>query len=269
MSPAGSTGRPWRGVAAGSALAVLLLGTGGCGGAEARWSQPPQGSPVLPDFAPVPPADLHTKLADGAWTVEFSSSLVNVGDGDFHATADKALDGSWTITQDIEHSEGGAEQVPSDADAVWGGDGHEHWHIERYVTYHLRALGPGGTPTGEARTDHKVGFCIYDFEKADIDLGPTDPVYTREGCGAEGSLHLVMGLSPGWVDHYHWHLPGQSIGIDGLDDGAYRLTAVADEAGVFREASRANNQTWVDFTLSTDEQGTRTVLIDEVGPTPT
>ncbi|UUZ59816.1 hypothetical protein [Nocardioides sp. B-3] len=71
---------------------ALLAGCGG--GAEARWSEEPVGTPVLPDFAPVPPTDLHTKVLDGAWTVEFSSTLVNVGDGDFHATADKQLDDS-------------------------------------------------------------------------------------------------------------------------------------------------------------------------------
>lgn len=269
MALVGTRGTIVNAVVAGGALAAVVLGATGCGGgAEARWRQPPVGEPALPDFAPLPPTDLHTKQVDDGWTVEFSSSLVNVGDGDFHATATKGLDGLWTVTQDIEYTDGGAEQVPSDADAVWGGDGHEHWHIERYVTYHLQVLAPSGTPRGRARTDHKVGFCIYDFERSELDLGPSDPVYTREGCGVEGSLQLVMGLSPGWVDHYHWHLPGQSISIDGLEDGRYRITAVADEAGVFREETRENNQTWVDFTLASDDTGTRTVMIDDVGPEP-
>lgn len=49
--------------------------------------------PVLPDVAPLPPADIHTRLVDAAWTVEFSSALLNVGDGDFHA-----LDADGVVT---------------------------------------------------------------------------------------------------------------------------------------------------------------------------
>jgi hypothetical protein len=235
---------------------------------EARWSEPPVGAPLLPDFAPVPPLDIHTKEVDGVWTVEFSSTVVNVGEGDFHATAKKEPDGSWTITQDIEYDQGGAEQVATPAEAVWAGDGHEHWHVKRYVVYHLTALDDRGRPTGDQRTDHKVGFCIYDFEKGDVDFGPEEPVYGRAGCGKEDSTRLVMGLSPGWADYYKWSLPGQSIEIDGLPDGAYRIFAVADEARVFREETVKNNRTWVDFELSTDSDGLRLALVGEVGPSP-
>lgn len=258
----------WRGVGCGVLCTVLLLVSGCGGGADARWSEEPRGSARLPDFAPAPPEDIHTKLQGSSWTVEFSSALVNVGDGDFHATADKGLDGEWTMTQDIEHSDGGASHVPSDAEPVWGGDGHEHWHVKRYVTYHLYALDDDGEETGAPRTDHKVGFCIYDFESADLDLGPDEAVYERKGCGSQDSTHLVMGLSPGWVDYYHWNLPGQSIPVDGLPDGDYRIYAVADEQGVFQEETTDNNRTWVDFTLSTDADEVRSALVSDVGPQP-
>jgi hypothetical protein len=250
-------------------LALLALVLAGCGGgAEARWSEDPKGPALLPDFAPEPPEDIHTKHVGDNWTVEFSSALVNVGDGDFHATADKGLDGEWTMTQDFEHADGGASHAPSDAEPVWGGDGHEHWHVKRYVTYHLYARDEDGADAGDPRTDHKVGFCIYDFERSELDLGPDDAVYEREGCGSQDSTHLVMGLTPGWVDYYHWNLPGQSIPINGLADGDYRIYAVADEEGVFQEESTDNNRTWVDFTLSTDAAGMRTALVTEVGPSP-
>jgi hypothetical protein len=257
-----------------TALCAVLTFSAGCsgdaGGAEAddRWSEPPVGSQQLPDFAPVPPADIHTKQAGDSWTVEFSSTLVNVGEGDFHATAAKGSDGSWILTQDIAYDGGGAEHVRTPAEAVWAGDGHEHWHVKRYVAYHLFALDANGRTKGDRRTDHKVGFCIYDFERADVGLGPDEPVYTRKGCGSEDSTRLVMGLTPGWADYYKWDLPGQSIDIDGLSDGDYRIFAVADEAGVFREETTANNRTWVDFTLSTDSEGVRFALVGDVGPSP-
>jgi hypothetical protein len=248
--------------------AVGLLSAGCGGGAEAEWSKDPVGSALLPDFAPVPPADIHTKHLGDSWTVEFSSTLVNVGEGDFHATADKQLDGSWVLTQDIEYDGGGAEHIATEAEAVWGGDGHEHWHVKRYVVYHLFALDERGEITGPARTDHKVGFCIYDFERAEVDQGADEPVYGRKGCGQEESTHLVMGLSPGWADHYNWDLPGQSIDIDGLADGDYRIFAVADEGSVFREETTNNNETWVEFTLSSDVQGNRFAMLGDVGPSP-
>lgn len=252
--------------------AVVLCTAGllaGCGnGAEAEWSKEPVGSALLPDFAPEPPTDLHTKRIGDVWTVEFSSTVVNVGDGDFHATADKQLDGSWILTQDIEYDGGGAEHIATDAEAVWAGDGHEHWHVKRYVVYHLFALDQHEEITGAPRTDHKVGFCIYDFERAGVEQGSDEPVYDRKGCGRKDSSHLVMGLSPGWADHYNWDLPGQSIPIGGLADGEYRIFAVADEGGVFREETTENNETWVDFTLSSDAQGNRFALLGDVGPSP-
>ena len=255
-------------VGSGVLCAAFLLVSACGGGADARWSEEPAGQALLPDFAPAPPEDIHTKLSGDSWAVEFSSALVNVGEGDFHATADHRLDGTWTMTQDFEHADGGASHEPSDAEPVWGGDGHEHWHVKRYVTYHLYALDEDGAETGEPRTDHKVGFCIYDFERSDLDLGPDDAVYERKGCGSEDSTHLVMGLSPGWVDYYHWNLPGQSIPVDGLSDGDYRIYAVADEEGVFQEETTDNNRTWVDFTLSTDTAGVRSALVSDVGPQP-
>lgn len=246
--------------------ALVLLA--GCGAADARWSEEPRGPARLPDLAPAPPEDIHTKRDGESWSVEFSSALVNVGAGDFHATAEKHLGDEWTVTQDIEHADGGASHVPSEAQPVWGGDGHEHWHVERYVTYHLLALDEQGEETGEPRTDHKVGFCIYDFEHSGLDLGPDEPAYEREGCGTQDSNRLVMGLSRGWVDYYSFTLPGQSIPIDGLLDGDYRIYAVADEEGVFEEETTDNNRTWVDFTLSTEGDGTRLALVSDVGPRP-
>lgn len=250
------------------ACAVALLAAG-CGGrADARWTGAPQGAEMRPDFAPMPPEDIHTKQVDDSWTVEFSSSLVNVGAGDFHATANRSVGDAWVMTQDIEHVDGGASHVVSEAEPVWGGDGHEHWHISRYVTYYLHALDAAGQETGEPRTDHKVGFCIYDFQRSELGIGPEESVYKREGCGEEDADHLAMGLSVGWSDDYHWSLPGQSINIDGLEDGDYRIYAMADEDEVFVEESRDNNRTWVEFALSTNEDGLRTALVSEVGPRP-
>jgi hypothetical protein len=201
--------------------------------------------------------------------IEFSSTLVNVGKADFHATAERLANGPWTVTQDIAYDGGGADHVTIAAEPVWAGDGHEHWHLKRVVSYRLSRLGAdGAVQEGVSRTDHKIGICIYDFRRQDLGYGPEKAVYGRVGCGRPDSTHLEMGLSPGWGDFYHWHLPGQNIDITGLDDGSYRIFAMADEAHVMREATVANNETWVDFDLSTDPQGNRLALVTKVGPTP-
>ena len=191
-------GRGWvrRGGICAAAAAVVLAS--GCGGdADARWSADPAGPERLPDFAPAPPEDIHTKQVGESWSVEFSSALVNVGPGDFHATAEKNLGGEWTVTQDVEHADGGASHVAREARPVWGGDGHEHWHVERYVTYYLLALDEQGEEEGTARTDHKVGFCIYDFEHSHDESCRRLRSGTRTGVGKCGPDHLPSNRCPG------------------------------------------------------------------------
>ena len=119
----GGSARRSRVCAAATAVAVAVV-VSACGSdADARWSDDPAGAERLPDFAPAPPDDIHTKKVGDSWSVEFSSALVNVGSGDFHATAEKNLGGEWTVTQDVEHADGGASHTPSEARPVWGGDG--------------------------------------------------------------------------------------------------------------------------------------------------
>ncbi|TDD98944.1 lysyl oxidase family protein [Jiangella asiatica] len=259
-----------------AAFPVLLTG---CqddapdGPAESPVPQPsgsPVGEPVLPDFAPAPPVDVHTKDNGDGWQIEFSSVLVNVGEGEFRLIVDRpTVDDDWMVTQVITHSGGGIEEVPTDAEVEWGGDGHDHWHVRRVVTYRLVAIDDSGTPALDGGlTDAKVGFCIYDFGRELDDLGPDDAVFNRDGCQPEDALTLTMGLSPGWGDTYEWNLPGQSIDVTDLPDGPYRLWAEADESGHFVETSTDNNDTWVDLDLSTTGDGTRTAVVADIGPTP-
>jgi hypothetical protein len=152
---------------------------------------------------------------------------------------------------------------------VWGGDGHDHWHIRRVATYRLFALDEDGqvVPGDKGRSDAKIGFCFFDFERH-LDRGPMAALYNRHSCGKRQDEAVDMGLSPGWNDTYDFALPGQSIDIEGLPDGPYRLRGEADDEGQFREVSRANNVTWVDLELETTPEGLRTALVTDVGPHP-
>jgi hypothetical protein len=253
-------------VAVGALALPLVAGCGG-GSDAIKAPDPPVGTPLLPDIVPAPPADLHIEKKDGKWLILFSSILVNIGEGDFVLRATREDEGPWTVEQDVPYSTSGAEIVPTKAQLVWGGDGHEHWHVERVAINWLVPLDERGRPVAGAEelVDAKVGFCFYDYSRW-LETGPVEAVYSHESCGDEGDDELGMGLSVGWGDTYNFGLPGQNIDVSEVPDGRYRLWADADRPGLFRESRRDNNVTWTDVELSTKANGTRTLAIVKVGP---
>jgi Lysyl oxidase len=224
---------------------------------------------VLPDLAPAPPLDLRTQKLKGRWYVEFSSILVNVGDGEFLLRAKRPGEGAaWVVEQDIPYSKSGAKVMPLDMTLVWGGDGHNHWHVPDVATNQLIPLdAQGRAVAAKYRVDAKVGFCFFDYEHR-LRFGPEKAAHHRQTCGHKDDNVVGMGLSPGWSDNYEFVLPGQRIDISGLKDGKYRLEAEADIKHKFREVTRANNITWADFELSTREDGIRLALVVDSGPQP-
>jgi hypothetical protein len=255
-----------------SYLVVVALALAACGGDESPSlvpDGPPVGEPVLPDLVPKAPDVLQMQhLETGAWSIRFTSVLVNVGDGDFILEGTLRGD-EWTVEQAVTYSGGGAESVPLDAVMEWGGDGHDHWHVSRVASYRLEPLSEADAagPGSDGREDTKIGFCFFDSDK-ELKKGPEKARFSHETCGHEKSRSFLMGLTPGWGDTYTFTLPGQSIDVSDLDDGSYRLWAQADERAWFREATRDNNLTWIDFELSTREDGNRFALIVEIGPQP-
>ena len=252
-----------------SLVALLAVACGGDEISSLVPPGPPAGSPVLPDLVPEPPDVLQMlRDEDGAWSIRFTSVLVNVGEGDFILEGTRVGDG-WAVEQAITYSDGGAESVPLEAVMEWGGDGHDHWHVSRVASYRLEPVDdPGRTAPGpDGREDTKIGFCFFDSDRQ-LDRGPDEARFSHETCGHEDSESFEMGLTPGWGDTYHFSLPGQSIDVSDLEDGTYRLWARADEKAWFREATRDNNLTWVDFELSTQEDDLRTAHVFDVGPAP-
>ena len=250
--------------------ATLALVAIGCGGDEQSLSGPPVGEPILPDLVPEAPDTLHTRRdAQGNWTMRFSSTIVNVGDGDFILHGDRTGD-QWAVEQQIAYTDSGSELVPTAATMVFGGDGHDHWHVERVATYRLEAVDVSGVPLAgaEGRADTKVGFCFYDSHKK-LDGGPGKAQFSRHSCGEQSDTQFSVGLSPSWGDVYDFTLPGQSVNITDLSDGRYRLWAEADPQAWFREVTRDNNLTWIDFELTTQAaDGTRRAAVVATGPRP-
>lgn len=253
-------------------VAMVVAGVAAGGAAWLVWGgdSAPSGTLLLPDLAARPPIELHTGKEEGRDLLYFTSQLVNVGTGDFRVEARKN-GGQWDVVQQVSSSEGGMERIPVEPDLVWGGDGHQHWHVRRILRFVLTEEGAAlRSSAGSVMVDTKIGFCFYDSDSYRLELpgAPASARYRVGGCGTEFSGELTMGLSVGWADTYVWTLPGQSIDITGIPDGRYRLWAVADEDGWFREESRGNNTTWIDVAITTRDDGNRLVDPLESAPEP-
>jgi hypothetical protein len=215
---------------------------------------------------PKPQLNVTTGRVDGKWYIFFSTIIVNVGRSDFVLRAIRDGD-TWSVQQGIPYSQSGARIVPTDATLVWGGDGHNHWHVARVATVRLVALDDIGRPLkSPSRTDSKAGFCFYDHTH-ELARGPAEPVFSAHSCGHKDDTIIGVGLSPGWNDTYRQSLPGQSIDVSGLPDGKYRLWTDIDEPGWFREARTDNNRTWIDLDLEMTPQGLSANTIGR-GPSP-
>jgi len=175
-----------------TALALIAAGCGGDGGFDEP--DAPVGAAVLPDIVPTPPEYLQMFHRGDKWEIAFASTLVNVGDGDFILRAKRGADETWHVEQIVQHSTSGASVVSTPAELVWGGDGHDHWHISRVATNRLVRLDPSGKPIDEKGwVDSKIGFCFYDHTKR-LERGPTEAHYVHESCGREDDVYIGMGL---------------------------------------------------------------------------
>jgi hypothetical protein len=168
--------------------------------------------------------------ADGRRLLRFSAIIVNVGVGPFELRSRRTdTNSSWTSRQVIYNDAGGLRTVDTPSvQLVYGGDGHNHWHVKDLEKYRLVPL---DNTSGE-RIGQKAAFCFFDNYQYKLALpgAPQAAVYRRWGCGTRGSLRLKTGLSVGWGDNYQWSLPDQYIETSGLPNGTYRLWATADQA---------------------------------------
>lgn len=209
----------------------------------------------LPDLGMARLTDLTvTTTGDGRAQLRFSATIVNVGATPFQVVASRADGGSpFAVAQRVHNGDGTWSDVPVAATLVFAGDGHGHWHVRDLETYTLHRLDTGA-PTGNGA---KGGYCFMDTTAYRLSLpgAPQQARYSGAGCGEASSTELSMGISVGWGDRYGWTLSDQYVDITGLPVGKYRLRAVADAFGYFTESGRANNETWVDFSLSTRRGG--------------
>ena len=183
---------------------------------------------------------------DGTRTVRFGVMIVNQGAGDFvlRARRSSLLADDWRVIQRVSEAGGGYTETSSPATLIYGGDGHDHWHIREVESHTIETL--DGTVVGHVV---KSGFCFFDTNLVHPDLpgAPGAGVYLSAGCGGRIDSAATMGLSVGWGDEYPWHLFEQEIDITALEEGRYRLRAVVDPQGWFDESDETNNEVSVDI----------------------
>lgn len=220
---------------------------------------------ILPDMTMSPPADLViAEREGGGYVLRFTSVMNNLGQGDLMLVGDRDdSDSEWALGQVFDEAD--SQRRNMTAQLVWGGDGHDHWHLVGAARYRLEPI--DGSGTSNSRGDEKVGFCIFDGQLAEPELprASATATYEEPGCGREEAVEITMGLGVGWSDPYPSELPGQLIDITGLPDGRYRLSASVDPNRLLTESDTSNNSAWTDFDLTSREPGTPRLTVVDTG----
>ena len=236
-------------------VAVALLGLVIPGG---RVAAAADGTLLLPDLSMAEPYNLSIESRpNGRKLLRFGTIVWNVGDGPLEIRArDRQGTVMSTVVQRIRTSSGDfVARRPAGARAFYAGDGHDHWHLERFIEVSLRPLPESGETGTDVRKLRKIGFCLVDLVRAPAAIRPPNaslkPRFGVAGCGNADSTALRMGISAGWGDDYRPFFTYQWVNVTNLPAGTYRLCATVNPAGLWRERGEnaGNNSYGVDVAL--------------------
>jgi hypothetical protein len=223
----------------------------------------------LPDLKAVGIADFHIGHVGKRRVLRFTGEMWNAGTGPLEVRANRTRVGSrWMVDQIIYDSAGHAHRRHTAASMHYAGDGHDHFHVQRMMTYHL--WGSSGT-----YRDAKIGFCFFDTDHVRRSLAhsPARAVYRETGCAHRGALHTRNGVSVGWADRYPWNFAFQWIDITGLKGGTYTIRTAVDLYGYFAESSETNNCAWARISFGSSGSAVKVLArgatcIDDHSTTP-
>jgi len=227
------------------ALAVMVSPTGLAAPAMAA-------TDLLPDMkmAPLYSPQVST-TANGRKKLRFGTIGFNVGDGPLEVRARNRDNGQLlNVAQWIYRSNGTSYSVAQpQAQVFYKRDGHDHWHVERFMVARLSAL-PGTAAT--ARRIKKIGYCLVDSMRMPGQPPPNAAEFPFYGdCGWSQSRRITVGISVGWGDNYPPEFTFQAIDVTGLPQGQYRLCGTVNPQGTWTEKNNnvANNSYWLDLDL--------------------
>ena len=142
--------------------------------------------PILPDLAMSPLTDVTSGVApDGKQYLSFTAAIGNVGAGPFivHAVRGDQR-GSWRVSQRFRERDAPTSEVVTPGTMVFGGHGHDHWHVQLGASYWLTRTGSSEV----LRRYSKVGYCFFDQVRLRVQPAdaPVIPTSTRTRATAAG-----------------------------------------------------------------------------------
>ncbi|GAB7189665.1 hypothetical protein NUM3379_03710 [Kineococcus sp. NUM-3379] len=219
---------------------------------------PPPAAEKLPDLRmrTLTGITIDATQTPGVKRLEFPTVIANVGTGPLHIVARRSSSTStdWVGTQYLSRTDGTTTPLVTSSQYYFGGDGHNHWHVRDLNR--MEILNASGV---RERLAEKHGFCFEDntgfrdWPGTGRNGAPASPVYrapTACGAGDTAATEVLFGISVGWGDTYPATLPDQYIDITTLPNGRYRVQAVADQGGWFRESDEGNNTSWADIHIN-------------------
>lgn len=204
---------------------------------------------LLPDLQMAPIYGVQLTTKSGRKRLRFGTIVYNVGDGAIEVQGRKRVGNEMSrVSQWIYRADGSRrEVVKPDARMIYSGDGHDHYHVARFIVARLTRT----DGSADERPLRKIGFCLVDL----LPMPGRDPGEIVDAayrsCGSTKSIRVRMGISVGWGDDYAPDRPYQSIDVTKLPAGSYRLCATVNPKGIWTEEDndRANNSYWLDVEL--------------------
>ena len=226
---------------------------------------------LLPDIKMAPIYDVSLKYTQGGKVrLRFGSTIWNIGQGPLEARGTGRQKRKMTQIRQVIHATNGTTRLvtPPGVTGFYAGDGHNHWHVSRFVTATLFPAASGSPSPDTVRSLHKIGFCLTDSVRVPSEVAPPNAAprraYPYTGCGTRKSQKFKMGISVGWADVYPATIAYQWVDVTRLPAGDYRLCTTPNPEGAWLEADYANNSAWIDLRLNV---GTKQVTILGQGDT--
>jgi hypothetical protein len=198
----------------------------------------------LPNLRMLPLRDWHIQNVNGRRLLRFTTIMANEGPGAFEVRGIRRDTDArqMRIWQVIYDGSGDRRRVRTGAIGKYAGDGHDHWHVQRIMTYELYRVDNPATVRGGAKT----GFCFLDTTAWKLDLrhARQHPYYQESWCGTRNTLSNRVGISVGWGDRYPWDFAFQWIDITDLPGGRYVVRSTVDISDWYRETDDFDNCRW-------------------------
>ena len=208
---------------------------------------------LLPDMRMAPIYSIQIQTGEqGRKKLRFGTIAFNDGDGPLEVRGKSRRRGEMTVIRQWIHESDGTSHgvLKSDAEIFYARDGHDHWHVARFIVVRLR---PNPGTTASERRIRKLGFCLVDSAQAPVGQRPPNAVNTPAygDCGWSKSSSVRLGVSVGWGDNYPPEFTFQSIDVSGLPQGNYRICATVNPKGIWTEKNNnfSNNSYWMDLDL--------------------